>query len=151
MAVRVQGNELQPFQQFITEYCATYETMDVEKLSGFFSRDDIHCFGTGIDERLTNRESLLYGLQRDFSELESVTLTLASDLFVLKISETVASLSTDLNVSYALKSSPDAVARMPKLRLSMVLEQQDGKWTIVDVHISAPLDTQVEGRSFPEA
>ena len=42
------------------------------------------------------------------------------------------------------------IGHMPKLRFTLLLEQQQGHWKLVQIHASAPLSTQEVGRSFPE-
>ena len=149
MAIRLLGESLQPFQQYLRDYCEAYESLDSNRIGALFSDNEVHCIGTGIDEVLTNRDSLLYALQRDFSELSAVKINQEGELTALQIGK-AACLRWDLSVEYSLKDSPDKVALMPPLRFSMVLEQQQGQWKAVQAHISAPLTTQDSGRSFPE-
>ena len=149
MAIRLLGDSLQPFQQYLQDYCEAYESLDSSRIGTLFSDDEVHCIGTGVDEVLTNRDSLLYALQRDFSELSAVKLIQEGEITALQIGEAVC-LRWDLSVEYSLKASPGKVALMPPLRFSMVLEQQQGRWKTVQAHASAPLPTQDSGRSFPE-
>ena len=149
MAAILTGNALQPFQQLFDSYCDAYQSMDVERIGQFFSLDEVHCFGTGEDEVLLNRDSLLYALERDFSELSNVTLRPEGKLTAIQTAEAVC-LCTNVNVQYSLKNSPEKANHMPKLRFTVLLEQQQDDWRIVQIHISAPLVIQKTGRSFPE-
>ena len=150
MAIRLQDEALEPFRNFLVEYRAAYEAMDINRISEFFSIDEAHCFGTGVDEVLTNRESLLYALQRDFSELESISLTPEGELIALQVGDGVC-LCTELTVRYVLKATPEQPADMPRIRLTMLLERQNNRWRAVQTHISAALNTQEPERSFPPA
>ena len=148
MAEILTGDALQPFQQFLADYCDAYQSMDLDRIGKLFSRDEVHCFGTGEDEVLLNRDTLLYALERDFSELSSVTLRPEGKLTAIKTGNTVC-LCINVEVQYSLKTSPEKTSHMPKLRFSVLLEQQDN-WRIVQIHVSAPLSNQEAGRSFPE-
>lgn len=150
MAIQLQGDELQPFQQFLADYCAAYGSMNINRISEFFSKTALHCYGTGEDEVLLNREALLYGLQRDFSELHSVAMRPEGTLTAIQVGEDTICLCWLLHVEYSLKTHPDQTTSLPKLRYTMMLEQQ-GDWRVVHCHISAPLGAKGSGRSFPEA
>ena len=149
MAAVLSDNALQPFQQLLAEYCNAYQAMDLNRIRELFSQDEVHCFGTGIDEVLTNRDSLLYALERDFSELSTVELLPEGKLTAIQTGEAVC-LCTNVEVRYSLKTSPEKTSHMPKLRFTLLLEQQQGRWRMVQIHASAPLSSQEEGRSFPE-
>ena len=149
MAVILASSALQPFQQFLDDYCTAYKAMDLSRIGELFSQDDLHCFGTGEDEVLSNRDSLLYALERDFSELSTVVLQPEGKLTALQTGDTVC-LCTSVKVQYSLKTSPEKTSDMPKLRFTMLLEQQENNWRIVQIHASAPLSPREAGRLFPE-
>lgn len=149
MAAILSGNALQPFREFLDEYCDAYQSMNIEQISRFFSLDELHCFGTGEDEVLLNRDSLLYALERDLSELSTIALCPEGKLTAIQTADAVC-LCTNINVQYSQKNAPEKINHMPKLRFTLLLEQQQNDWRIVQIHISAPLPTQEAGRSFPE-
>ena len=149
MAVVLSGDALLPFQQLLTEYCDAYKVMDLKRIGELLSDDEIHCYGTGVDEVILNRDSLLYALERDFSELSTVELLPEGKFTAIQTGGAVC-ICTDVAVQYSLKISPEKISNMPKLRFTMLLEQQQGSWRIIQLHASAPLSTQEEGRSFPE-
>lgn len=150
MAVRLQGDALAPFQQYLLDFCEAYESLDVNRIGEYFSRNEVYCIGTGVDEVLTNRGSLLYALQRDYSELAEIAVMPEGELTALQVDSAVC-LCWNLSIEYSLISTPDKVALMPPLRMTMMLEQQEQVWKAVQVHISAPIPLHDNERSFPEA
>ena len=149
MAVILGGDALQPFQQVLDDYCDAYRAMDLNRMGILFSQDEVHCFGTGEDEVLSNRDSMLYALERDFSELSSVALKPEGKLTAIQTGDAVC-LCTNVEVQYSLKTSPEKTSSMPRLRFTVLLEQQQGCWRIIQMHASAPLSSQEVGRSFPQ-
>ncbi len=149
MANRLLGDDLQPFEAFLQDFCDAYEAMDTDRLGQFISRDAVHCIGTGIDEVLTNHGSMIYALQRDFDELSAIKIYREDALSALEINGSVC-LSWNLAVEYTQIATPETVILMPPLRFSMVLERQEQKWRIVHAHISTPLPDEDNRRSFPQ-
>ena len=147
MSKRLQDQELEPFKQFLATYVEAYSSLDIDQMNALIA-SDAHCWGTGSDEQCINRQQYTNGIVRDFSELNSVSLSYDNlDVFQDGDSACLCSL---FRVQYSLKTSPSETLDFPLLRFTIFLTHKERDiWRIVHIHASAALGTQAVGESYP--
>ena len=146
MAKRLSGEALKPFHDFMKDYIRRYTSLDTARIDEIWA-EDACCIGTGSDEWYVTREQLSAGIRRDFSELDSVQMDY-DRLEAFTFSDH-ACLSCQVNVAFVLKGQQKKDF-MPPLRVTVFLVMEQGNWKVQHIHASGALDSQPQGRSYPE-
>ena len=117
---------------------------DAEVAMGFFADDpDVFLYGTGVDEARRGPTEIRAQIERDLSQSDAWSWTLGPQ-----------SISSAGNVAW---TAGDVVIRVVvgertldvPHRLTTVLERRDGKWMILQMHLSVANGAQAIGQSFP--
>ncbi len=125
-------------------YADTYARRDADGMLGLFADDaDLVVFGSGADELRIGKQEVLVQARRDWSQSDSISL--AYDWSSVSAAGAVAWASTKLTVVVQANGQRLTIPA----RFSVVLEQRDGRWLIVQGHFSFPSSEQAEGDSFP--
>ncbi|MGI9276507.1 MAG: nuclear transport factor 2 family protein [Endozoicomonas sp.] len=147
MAKRLTGEQLKPFHNFMKDYIRRYTSLDAARVDEIWA-EDAHCIGTGPDEWYVTRKQLEAGIRRDFSELDSVQMEY--DRLEAFAASDHACLSCQVKVAFVPRGEQKA-DHMPPLRFTLFLVMEQGGWKIQHIHASGALNSQPQGRSFPEA
>ena len=125
-------------------YWMAYEQRDIDKIFSYHPKDrEIVMIGTGKHEVYTTLDEYRIGLERDFAQSDKVELEIEN--FIADSSGKVAWVSLNLVAKVTIKGKVlDLLARY-----TAVLEHIDGKWYIMQSHLSFPSEEQKEGESFP--
>jgi uncharacterized protein (TIGR02246 family) len=124
---------------------AAYARKEVDAFVDQFSdEDDVVVFGTGIDEVRVGRQQIAAQARRDFGEADRLAFRLG-EVRVSAAGEVAWAVLPDAAIEASVGGQEESFA----LRVTMVLQQRDGRWLIHRAHISAPLAGQEPGRSFP--
>ena len=125
-------------------YWMAYEQRDIDKMLSYHPKDrEILIIGTGKDEVFDTLEGYREGLERDFAQSDKVEFEIEN--FTADSSGKVAWVSLNLIAKITIKGKVlDLLARY-----TAVLELIDGKWYIMQSHLSFPSEEQKEGESFP--
>ena len=125
-------------------YWMAYEQRDIDKMLSYHPKDrEILIIGTGKDEVFDNLEAYRKGLERDFAQSEKVEIEIKN--FTADSLGKVAWVSLNLFAMVTIKGKEHELIT----RYTAVLEFIDGKWYIVQTHLSFPPEEQKEGESFP--
>ena len=125
-------------------YWMAYEQRDIDKIFSYHPKDrDILLIGTDKDEVYTTLEGYRKGLERDFEQSKKVEIEIKN--FTADSSGKVAWISLNHFVKVTIKGKEHELMT----RYTAVLEFIDGKWYIVQSHLSFPPEEQKEGESFP--
>ncbi len=128
----------------INKFLEAYSRRDLEGTTTLLAPDqDTLLIGTGIDEKILGIENARKQIKRDYDQ--------ASDISI-KLGPVAVSASGPVAWTYA-----DSIWRIKlrdqdmiyNWRWTMVLEKRQGKWLIVQSHLSAPAQGQSEGQSYP--
>ena len=131
-------------EDILEGYWMAYENRDIDEILSYHPKDrDIMLIGTGKDEVYTSLEEYRKGLERDFAQSEKVELELEN--YTADSSGKVAWVSLNLNATVTIEGKEHKL--IP--RYTAVLEFIDGKWYIMQSHLSFPSEEQKEGESFP--
>ncbi len=131
-------------EDILEGYWMAYENRDIDEILSYHPKDrDIMIIGTGKDEVFTTPEGYREGLERDFAQSEKVVLELEN--FTADSSGKVAWASLNHIATVTIKGKEHKLVT----RYTAVLEFIDGKWYIMQSHLSFPPEDQKEGDSFP--
>ena len=125
-------------------YWMAYEQRDIDKIFSYHPKDrEIVMIGTGKHEVYTTLDEYRIGLERDFAQSDKVELEIEN--FIAESSGKVAWVSLNLVAKVTIKGKVHDLVT----RYTAVLELIDGKWYIMQSHLSFPSEEQKEGESFP--
>lgn len=128
------------------EFREAYRQRDVKTLTGLLSPDaDVMLVGTGADELRVGVDGIRTQAERDWDQTDAAAMHV-----------TPREVSASGNVAWLTAlgefhvTADGGEARVP-IRVTAVLEHRERRWLIAQMHFSAPLAEQPDGRSFPEA
>ncbi|MCW4001265.1 MAG: nuclear transport factor 2 family protein [Candidatus Bathyarchaeota archaeon] len=122
-----------------------YKKQDLKTLLTFWAPDpDIFILGSGADEKGTGLADLKKSLKRDWAQgtVESIGIK----NFAVSAAGFVAWLCAD--ISFHGKAAEGGVIDFAG-RLTGVMENRNGKWLWMQMHLSLPSSLQAEGQSWP--
>jgi ketosteroid isomerase-like protein len=104
--------------------------------------EDVVMYGTGADEKRVGLNEIRAQIERDWEQTESTELTY--EWVSVSAVDRVAWAAAD--ATFQIRAGGEAMT-LP-VRITMVFENKEGKWLIVQSHFSVPAATQEEGSSF---
>lgn len=117
---------------------------DVDGAMAMFADDaDTFLYGTGVDEARKGRAEIRKQIERDLSQSEAWSWTLGQQS--ISSAGAVAWTAGDLVIRVIMG---DRTLDIPH-RLTLVLERRDGKWLVLQMHLSVASAAQAIGQSFP--
>lgn len=128
----------------LCEFTEAYRLRDADRLMSLTAPDsDVMLIGTGADERRVGQADIRAQAERDWSQSENA----AFDFTWTSVSAAgpVAWIAAE---GVVRASAGGQEAALP-VRMTMVLEQRDGKWLLLQAHGSFPAPEQEEGQSWP--
>lgn len=116
-------------QEMVTAY--SVRDMD-EALSYFPDNPDLVCIGTGPREKSLGKDELKATMQREFDDARSMAVNFPWHRVVVRgdVAWVAAECLFTLEADFGLMNI--------KARLTAVLELLDGKWSIMQTHMSLP-------------
>jgi len=117
---------------------------DVEEAMAMFADDpDVFLYGTGVDEARQGRAEVRAQIERDLSQSDAWSWTLGRQS--ISSAGAVAWTAGEVVIRVVMG---DRTLDVPH-RLTTVLERRDGKWLILQMHLSIANGAQAIGQSFP--
>jgi len=117
---------------------------DVEAAMALFADDpDVFLYGTGVDEARKGHAEIRAQIERDISQSDAWSWTLRQQS--ISSAGPVAWTAGDVVIRVVLG---DRVLDVPH-RLTTVMERRDGKWSMLQMHLSVANGAQAIGQSFP--
>ena len=121
-----------------------YKKHDIDGLLALYASDhDMITIGTGIDEKRIGLVGRRAQLERDFAQVEEISIEII--WHSVSTAGSVAWVASDV---IARGKVGDKGTSIP-MRATFVLEKRNGKWLIMQSHISIPSMAQKEGDSWP--
>ena len=121
-----------------------FNKRDLNSIPSLFAPDpDVIFYGTGADEKGMGLAGVKADWERAFAQAESSSMELVWGL--VSAAGPVAWGAFD---GIALAKIKEQEISFP-IRFTLVLEQRNGQWLIVQSHASVPSAGQAEGRSWP--
>src|SRR5262245_8959122 len=122
----------------------TAERRDVDGAMAMFADDaDVFLYGTGVDEARKGLREIRQQIERDLSQSDAWFWTLGPQS--VSSAGAVAWTAGDLVIRVVMG---DRTVDIPH-RLTLVLERRDGRWFVLQMHLSVPNGAQAIGQSFP--
>jgi uncharacterized protein (TIGR02246 family) len=127
----------------IAAFTDAYLDRDLDALMAcFLPDDDVVMYGTGADEKRVGLEAMKAQALRDWEQSDSVSM----DFSAPAVSAAGAVAWASMEGSFKVRAGGQEFG-IPA-RLSLVLENRDGRWLIAHSHFSTPAAGQAEGSSF---
>ena len=121
-----------------------YKQCDIDRLLALYTSDpDTVTIGTGIDEKRIGLAERRVQLERDFSQVEEISVQIV--WYSVSAAGSVAWVASDV----IARGKVDEQETSVPMRATFVLEQRNSKWLIVHSHVSVPSVVQKEGESWP--
>ena len=111
---------------------------NIEMFSETTAHDkDLVCIGTARNENLKGWEQLKEAMLKQFNTLENTDIVVNERIIKVYHSGKVAWFSENLDFQFTMKEKPYS---FKGVRQTGVLEKRDGKWLIVQIHMSVPME-----------
>jgi uncharacterized protein (TIGR02246 family) len=131
-------------QRVLARMVDVARSQDVEAVLSLFADDpDVFLQGTGADEARTGLAAIRAQLERDFAQADAWSWTLSRQS--VSSAGSVAWTAGDLVIRVSMGGRTMDIPH----RLTMVLERRDGKWLVLQMHLSVASQAQAVGQSFP--
>jgi ketosteroid isomerase-like protein len=128
----------------LDKFKQTYKNRDIEGLMSVMAPDnDLFMYGTGADEKRIGPEQVRFQAERDWAQTEALDFNLNSHH--ISAAGPVAWVASE-GLGQGRVGGQEIQFPM---RMTAVLEQRNGKWLLVQAHVSLPAAAQEEGDSVP--
>ena len=139
-----EGPDTQGVRAVLDKYATACERKDFASLSAVFSRDaDITMISTYIPQRYVGFKSVTAQYKALCSSTD--TLKVRHDNVAIKLlaAGNAACLACDQDAIGTISGEP---FRLQGVRMTWVLEKQEGQWRVVHAHWSLPAEFEPEGK-----
>ena len=135
----------QTVEKLVQKYIHAYEDRDLNTITHLYATNAI-VIGTGKDEVIQGRKKIAASFKRDFAQSTQATISAKKIAMSLQGNFAIASYYIMVHVKM-----PNSTPFQSRLRLTLGLLKENNQWVIVQSHLSAPLENQKMGESFPHA
>ncbi len=134
-------DETLAIENVLDKYIVANETQNFELIQEIWAPNaDIILYGTDSDERLMGWVNIKNAIKDQFSHITDTYIS-ASDQFIkLNCTGNTAWFAETLNYNFVYN---DKAKSYEGLRFTGVLEKMDGKWKLVQAHLSLPASVGV--------
>ncbi|GAB4328051.1 MAG: hypothetical protein Kow00127_20710 [Bacteroidales bacterium] len=120
----------------LEKYIIANEKQDLDLVREVWAPEpDIVVFGTNSDEKLIGWKAIEEALAKQFSSIEETYITVRDQVVNVDSDGNTAWFAEIMNYNYIYQGKP---VQFEGLRFTGVLQKRDGKWYIVQSHISIP-------------
>ena len=131
-------SERQQVIKVLDDFILSHETKDLDLLSSCFSdKPDIIILGTDEDELWIDKASMVDAQKRAYGTFEKVKLSVRDK--VLKMDRSGKTAWFYMKVNWFVESKGEKY-KFDDVRTTGVLEKVVGKWRIVQIHTSLPVE-----------
>ena len=120
-----------------------YAARDLKAVMGCFAEDDdIVLYGTGADEKRVGPSEIRTQVERDWAQTDRIAMVFE------RVSVAAAGRVAWAAVDGAFNVTVGGESGELSARITFVLEERNGEWSIVHAHFSVPAAGQEEGHSI---
>lgn len=131
-------SERQQVKVMLDDFILAHETKDLDLLSSCFSdKPDILILGTDNDEFWVDKVSMVDAQKRAYDTFDKVKLSVREK--VLKMEKSGKTSWFYMKVDWFVESKGEKY-KFDDVRITGVLENVGGKWQIVQIHTSLPVE-----------
>lgn len=124
----------------VDDFWRAIETRDIDLLAELVDRnEDLVALGTDAAERWLGSASFLAAEEQMMQAFDVARLTRRADTLQVHASGDVAWFSTVFDIEITVEGEG---ARLEGLRTTGVLARRDGRWVLVQIHTSIPVNGQ---------
>lgn len=128
--------EKELIENLLENYILANENQDFDLIESIWaSDDDIILYGTDSDERLTGWSSINEAINEQFSLITDTYISSSNQFIKLNCTGNTAWFAETLNYNYMYKGKAH---KYEGLRFTGVVEKVEGKWVLVQAHLSLP-------------
>jgi ketosteroid isomerase-like protein len=126
----------------LRKFVDAYANRDMKALMECFAPDDdVVLYGTGADEKRVGFQEMRAQVERDWAQTDSIAISFTWTS--VSAAHGVAWVAADSIFSFTVGGESGTLPA----RLTVVLEEREGQWLIVQSHFSVPAADQEEGHS----
>lgn len=123
-------------ESLLENYILANENQDVELIEEIWAPDDeIILYGTDSDERLMGWANIKEAIKEQFGYITDTYISASNQFIKLNCTSNTAWFAETLNYNYMYKG---VAHKYEGLRFTGVVEKIDGKWLLVQGHLSLP-------------
>ena len=136
--------ELSEIRSILEQYELARESEDFSTVEHIWAQDEeIVLFGTEGDEQLVGIAAIKKAMSKQFDEVENTLINISEQKIHLSKDGKTAWFSEVLDYNYIYQGQGLA---FEGIRFTGVLEKREGKWQMVQGHLSVPYETEIESR-----
>jgi ketosteroid isomerase-like protein len=134
--------DLTAIRTVLEQYTIARENEDINMVEKVWSNDeDIILIGTDSDENFVGWEQIRKAIQKQFGSFENVLISITDQKIQTDLDGRTAWFSQTLNYNFIYNS---IAMTYEGIRSTGVLRKQDGKWKIIQVHLSVPVEVDID-------
>jgi hypothetical protein len=123
-----------------------YKNRDLQDMLAVWGTDsDVTVIGSGEDEINIGVEKFGASSKRDWNQSESAAIRCVGDVLV-SMAGAVSWFYADVEFQFTIQGEESKLAG----RMTGVMEKRNGKWLLMQMHLSTPSCEQEHGHSWPE-
>jgi len=123
-------------ENLLENYIMANENQDVELIEEIWAPDDeIILYGTDSDERLMGWANIKEAIKEQFGYISDTYISASNQFIKLNCTGNTAWFAETLNYNYMYKG---VAHKYEGLRFTGVVEKIDGRWLLVQAHLSVP-------------
>ena len=137
--------ELSDIRTALEQYELARESEDFSTIEQIWAPDeDIVLFGTEGDEQMVGFSAINKAMSRQFDEFENTLINISDQKIKISKDGNVAWFSEVLDYNFIYQGENMS---FEGIRFTGVMEKRDGKWKLVQGHISVPYETELKEES----
>jgi uncharacterized protein (TIGR02246 family) len=126
----------------LRRFADAYAARDLQAVMGCFAEDDnIVLYGTGADEKRVGPSEIRTQVERDWAQTDRIAMVFE------RVSVVAAGRVAWAAVDGAFNFTVGDESGELSARMTFVLEERNGEWSIAHAHFSVPAAGQEEGHS----
>lgn len=134
--------EMSDIRMLLEQYELARESEDFATVEHLWAQDEnIVLFGTEGDEQLVGIDAIKKAMSRQFDEVENTLINISDQKIMINKAGTTAWFSEVLDYNFIYLGEDMA---FEGIRFTGVLEKRDGKWQLVQGHLSVPYEAEIE-------
>ena len=134
--------DLTAIRTVLEQYTIARENEDIKMVEEVWSNDeDIILIGTDSDENYVGWDQIRKAIQKQFGSFENVLISITDQKIQTDLDGRTAWFSQTLNYNFIYNS---VAMTYQGIRSTGVLRKQDGKWKIIQVHLSVPVEVDID-------
>lgn len=135
------ATEIAEIENTLEKYIMANEKEDFVLIESIWApQDDIVLYGTDSDERLVGWGNIKEVIKKQFSLIENTYISSSDQIIKVSDCGNTAWFAERLNYNFIYKGTAHSY---DNIRFTGVMEKMDGRWVLVQAHLSLPASSKV--------